>query len=390
MFTGWYPSPQDKKQYLFVSQQVRIMKKWFPVISNEKWEFIVWNERIPKDIPNYILGKKPVNLFWEDDGTRVLAHEGLILSHRLPINQTSILVRGMNASYSKIVAELGAAPDLIWVVTLSSAMLWNRFSETRNIKIPTVLQEHSNPLSMHLRKRWSMGYAVEALKNIKHVVVVAERQVKEFNDLFHNVHPCIIWNPASEEFANGKLRDDAKPTIFKFLFVGRISPEKGLRRLTNAAQHLYKIGINFRIAIVGSGPQESVLKELISMMKLESRFEWLGSKTTTEISELMEGFHAFVLPSMYENCPVALIEAQTKGLPCVVTSNGASEKVLLEGNGIAVADEGEGENLAKAMQQLINEYADYDSEMIRARSIKLFSPELFARKMYTVFEKVLQ
>lgn len=389
VFTGWYPTLENKTQHLFVSQQVRILKKWLPVISNEQWEFIVWNERIPKDIPNYVLGKKPINLFWEDDGIRVLANEGLILSHRLPINQTFFLVRGMKEQYSKIIDELGAAPDLVWIVTLSSAMLWNRFSEAHNSKIPTVLQEHSNPLSMHLRKRWSRSYAINALENIKSVVVVAERQVKEFNDLFHNVHPCIIWNPASEAFSQGALVEKYHSDTFEFLFVGRLSREKGLNRLVKAAQCLDGINIDFRIAIIGSGPEENVLKELISLSQMEHRFQWLGSKSTSEISKVMEDVHAFVLPSLYENCPVALLEAQVKGLPCVVTANGASEKVLLSGNGIAVEDGGDGKNLAKAMQQLIREYSNFDSQKIRARSLKQFSPEVFANKMYAVFNRVL-
>jgi len=107
--------------------------------------------------------------------------------------------------------------------------------------------------------------------------------------------------------------------------------------------------------------------------------------SSSEISKTLDTVHCFVLPSLYENCPVALLEAQVKGLPCVCTINGASEKVMLPGNGIAVADNGEGDELAVALLQMISTYSSYDRVGIRRRSIAEFAPEVFAKKMHKVF-----
>ena len=52
-------------------------------------------------------------------------------------------------------------------------------------------------------------------------------------------------------------------------------------------------------------------------------------------------------------------------MPCVVTSNGASEKVLLHGNGIAVTEDGSGMPLAKAILDILDANATFDPAAIR-------------------------
>lgn len=388
VFTGWYPSPGNKANYPFVSQQVKMLMHWLPLFTNQEWRFIVWNEELSVDIFNHIFRKRSINTRWSDGEVSVYRRRGLILSHRLPFDQYFMLMPGMRKTYKKITEELGGDPDFVWTVTLSSAIMWERFARDQKLSFPFLLQEHSVPLSMHLKSRFNRTRAPQSIVNSSALIVVADRQRAEFQNLVSGIQPLVIWNAVDDSFlAEGK--GCAKNDVFTFLFTGRISKQKGLFRLVKAAEHLKNAGFEFKILIVGEGELEDHIKSMIRNLDLETYFEWKGRKTAAEIGELMDNCHAFVLPSLYENCPVALLEAQVKGLPCVVTENNASEKVLLPENGIAVADNGEGKELGMAMEQMVMNFESYDQRLIRKRSIAHFSSEVFAKNMLSVFQKVL-
>ena len=137
------------------------------------------------------------------------------------------------------------------------------------------------------------------------------------------------------------------------------------------------------------GELDENLKNLANEFKLESAINFIGSKTSSEISNLLEEHEVFVLPSYYENCPVSLLEAQVKGVPCLVTKNGASENVLLPGNGLSVEDDGTGEQLANGLLELLKNMDDYNKEKIRKKGLEAFAPKVFAEKMYEVIKEVL-
>lgn len=389
VFSGWYPSPEAPASYLFVQQQVRILNQRLPALTGAEWKFVVWNEIMATDLFNHTFRRKAQTVTWNDNGIPVLRRQRVLLSHHLHVDQDEMILRKMAESYDEAVKSLGCDPDLVWCVTLSSAVLWDRFRQRMNLTTPFILQEHSVPLTMHLRKPWSKARAVSMLERVSKVVVVAERQVKEFRELESACAPKLVWNAVSEDFLslpNG--RPPKQP--FTFLFVGRLSPQKGLGRLISAAKWLRRKSVVFVIRIVGNGEDEAKLRSQVEAADLSENFFWMGLKTSAEISAIMDACHAFVLPSLYENCPVALLEAQTKGLPCICTINGASERVLLPGNGIAVDDRGEGEELAMAMVKMVMTYGTYPRDEIRQRSIDQFGPDVFADKMARVFSDVLK
>jgi glycosyltransferase involved in cell wall biosynthesis len=103
--------------------------------------------------------------------------------------------------------------------------------------------------------------------------------------------------------------DDKNRDNDRLLFVGRLSHEKNLETLINACR---QVGIG--LDIIGDGP----LRE-----KIESKFEkhadvlhLLGIFPNDELPKLYNNYAFFVLPSIYENSPKALMEAMACG--CIV------------------------------------------------------------------------
>lgn len=105
-----------------------------------------------------------------------------------------------------------------------------------------------------------------------------------------------------------------------FLFVGRLSAEKGIDILAKAASRVPAIDVR----IAGSGPDELCL--------LEAPVKRLGALTGDEVRGEMSRAQALVLPSVwYENFPRTLVEAFGCGLPVIASRIGALAELIEDG-----------------------------------------------------------
>jgi glycosyltransferase involved in cell wall biosynthesis len=294
-------------------------------------------------------------------------------------------LNGMKSTYLEVRNILGAPPDCIWTITLSATILWDWFRKQQNINIPFFLQEHSNPLSMHLKKTYKVRAAIRMAKDVP-VCIVAHRQLSEFKNLSNSFNCNLIWNTVNPLFLKKSLN---KPRRNSLLFVGRLSEEKGLIRLIRAVNIIKDRVPDIHLKIIGSGKEENNLKKLKDLLDLDNHIDFHGPDNYLEIANSLEKSEVFILPSFYENCPVSLLEAQVKGVPCLITENGGSEKVLLQGNGIVVKDDGSGNQIAEGIQNLFSNLKNFNREEIRERSIKEFAPEIFAEKFYGLLNEVM-
>ena len=130
-------------------------------------------------------------------------------------------------------------------------------------------------------------------------------------------------------------------------YVGRLSKEKGIEYLIRAGEILKKKNILFKILIVGEGNMRNELESEAYRMGLKDIILFTGF--LTDVDRWLPVFDVFVLPSMTEGTPLALLEAMLYGIP-VVASNvgGVPEIVKSEYNGILV-NPGDTKGLADAI-----------------------------------------
>ncbi len=101
-----------------------------------------------------------------------------------------------------------------------------------------------------------------------------------------------------------------------FVYVGRLSDEKGLLTLLEAARGFPK----GQLLIVGEGPLRTVLEQIVERDCL-GHVRILGPKWGGELVDIMRGARFSVIPSeWYENCPRSCIESFACGTP-VIGSN---------------------------------------------------------------------
>ena len=100
-----------------------------------------------------------------------------------------------------------------------------------------------------------------------------------------------------------------------FLYVGRLSVEKGLDDLFAAFCVVYKAFPKARLDLVGSGPLAEELKQRVAKLEMSHAISFLGSKPLDEIALLFMRSTALVLPSHSEPWGLVINEALKLRLP---------------------------------------------------------------------------
>jgi glycosyltransferase involved in cell wall biosynthesis len=110
------------------------------------------------------------------------------------------------------------------------------------------------------------------------------------------------------------------------LFVGRLSPEKGIRTLLESWRRLK---VSIPLLILGEGPCEG---EVSAATRERPCIQWHGWTDKTGVIDAMKGARFLILPSeCYESFPLALVEAFGCGLPVVASALGSLRELVDEG-----------------------------------------------------------
>ena len=115
------------------------------------------------------------------------------------------------------------------------------------------------------------------------------------------------------------------------------------------------------LLIVGEGPLQDQLQELVDDQQLSGQVQLLGLRSPQQIADLMRSARGFVQHSVVapdgdsEGNPVAVMEAQLSGLPVVATRHAGIPEVVLDGDTGLLVEEEDVEAMAQAMGRLLLE-----------------------------------
>ena len=122
----------------------------------------------------------------------------------------------------------------------------------------------------------------------------------------------VLYNPCPTIKLNQSIQ---KENIF--LFVGRISPKKGLKYLLSAFEKVIKTFPNYRLLIVGNGEEiyVSKIKRLADEMNISNEISFEGNQPN--ISKYYKKAKVTALSSLFEGFPNVLVESISLGTPVV-------------------------------------------------------------------------
>lgn len=126
------------------------------------------------------------------------------------------------------------------------------------------------------------------------------------------------------------------------LFVGRLTPEKGLETLLEAWERLDGA---YPLKIVGGGPLEALVA------KPRQGVEWLGRQPVGRVHALMRDASFLVFPSeWYEGFPMTLVEAFATGLPVIASALGSIAEIVADNKTGRLFAPGDSCDLAAAVE----------------------------------------
>jgi phosphatidylinositol alpha-mannosyltransferase len=143
---------------------------------------------------------------------------------------------------------------------------------------------------------------------------------------------------------------DGTPNL---LFVGRLEDRKGLPHLLKAFRLIRKSGLEARLLVVGSGPQERESRRYVMTRGLQN-VEFLGRVSDSEKAQLFKTADVFVSPATgRESFGIVLLEAMAAGAPIVCSDIHGYKGVVQRGRQAILVPPHDAKALAAGITELL-------------------------------------
>lgn len=140
--------------------------------------------------------------------------------------------------------------------------------------------------------------------------------------------------------------------ISTFVTAGSFAPCKATPLLVEAFTAIAADRPGLRLRMIGDGPDRRRCQGLARRAGLEGQVEFTGYQA--DVYGQLQQADAFVLPSLNENLPLALLQAMATGLPCIASAVGGIPEMLTGGCGTLIVP-GHVRSLRTAMEELLDQ-----------------------------------
>jgi glycosyltransferase involved in cell wall biosynthesis len=161
---------------------------------------------------------------------------------------------------------------------------------------------------------------------------------------------------------------------------GRLVPEKDWLTFLKVARQVQQALQNpCAFLVIGSGPQEDMLKDLARDLELE-HVHFLGYRN--DLPELLHMVDVFLLTSRREGFPIVLLEAMAAGCPVVATRTSGAESIITHGVDGLLAEVGDAQGLTNHVTRLLHDARQTVSDY--------YTLEVFSARMCDIYREVLE
>ena len=142
------------------------------------------------------------------------------------------------------------------------------------------------------------------------------------------------------------------PVGNNFVYLGRLSPDKGVLQLLSAFFHMTKLHPDARLVIAGDGPEKLLIENIVRDFGITAAVCMTGWLNASELRKTIEGARAVIVPSVTpEPFGLAAIEAMSLGRPIIYTDQGALPWIAEGLRGGIAFESGSIEQLVAAMRE---------------------------------------
>lgn len=187
-----------------------------------------------------------------------------------------------------------------------------------------------------------------------------------------------------------ELSIDADTTVL--LSVGELIPRKNHKLVFDALKKLkdegYLANQKLKYLIAGRGRIQAELESLISEYELGDVVEMLGFRS--DVADVFAASDIYVFPSHQEGLPVALMEAMSVGMPCVISKIRGNVDLIKEGEGGIFFDSKDVDSCVVALKKAIELPSEKLEDMGKTnkKTMTAFDKETVNNRMRQLYENI--
>jgi glycosyltransferase involved in cell wall biosynthesis len=174
--------------------------------------------------------------------------------------------------------------------------------------------------------------------------------------------------------------------------VSHLAPGKGFSLLLQAATSLLNQFQNLEVCLVGDGPARASLEAEAARLGLNYRLKLPGRATSAlAVAEALSALDVFVLPSLSEGLPTAVLEAMAAGTPVVASAVGGLPELITDRRNGRLVPAGKVPPLAQALRELLESHEERRRLATEAQaSLAPYQPDQVVNAYEELYARVLQ
>lgn len=273
--------------------------------------------------------------------------------------KTSNLIRKKSSSSKLLINGLfletllaSFTKQIDYIAKIPGDIVWERARNTGSTNLDIDEFQGNEPIQLRAM-RWAF---TKSLKRARQIISPSLHLVKLMSGWgIDESKVVVIPNGVDTEIFKPDINAEK---IYDLITVSRLVEWKGIKELIEAADQLA-----CRLLIVGSGPQESELRQLAA--KSKGIVEFAGEIEQSQLPKLINSSRFFVLNSKYEGSPHSLIEAMSCGALVIARASTGTKELIESGvDGVLVLDH---EKLANVLKSCIGDQKTRLNMGVKAR-----------------------
>jgi len=241
-------------------------------------------------------------------------------------------------------AKLMKKYDIVHAQHPISALAMKNVSGKKILSIHGIYSEQVGLLHGKFSSYFSNKYEKNALKWADVVTAGSNEAYEYYNKLASDV--SYIPNGIDITSLHSGIDTRFKKQI---IFAGRLSKEKGIMTLLEAAKNLPQ---EINLLIVGNGPEE---KTVLDYESSYDNIHYLGYQPKEKTIPLIRGSILLIQPSFAEGISGTLLEAMACKIPIIATNVGGNKELLGNNDAGVLIEPGDSKILLKKILELIND-----------------------------------
>ena len=267
----------------------------------------------------------------------------------------------------------------------------SRYSPLNTYKLIKFLNQNNvSILHCHGAKASTIGKGVKIFSNIK--VVSTIHGHKKNNNAFTNLDAVIGVNKLLIEnipkgtyipnWFNPSHAGERSSRTGPIIAIGRLEPVKGFNQLIKSW-----INIQEDLEIIGSGPEEQNLHQLVHDLNLSDRIKIVTNCDYSSIEEKYKTTSGLIVSSHREGGPRVVLEAINHEIPVLGSKVGIIPDLI---SSECLSEPGNQESLQALLEEMVPLLAQLNMEGIKAALIENYSITSAAKKTKEIYEALLR